>query len=104
PEHEALRVFEVSDIFRVGRACINAGRLFAALQPRRTEVALINLIRPGIDVPGIIRAGFQTVAASDTQALINFYDAVFRLVGSSRRARQDARGMVAVVALSHMEG
>src|SRR5450756_261348 len=96
-EYVALAVFEIAEVLRVGRAGDDARRFRSALETRHTEVALVDLLRRGIDIAGVVRTGLQAESAPDTQALVHAHDAIVMLRRGARWACLDTGRSIALI-------
>jgi hypothetical protein len=62
------------------------------------EIAFLDDRHEGVDIPGVVGAGSQTVFATNASMLVNDYDPVFPLPCCLHGTIDDTRGMIALIA------
>ena len=99
-----LRVVQIPDQDRLGRAHRDAGRFQADLEAVRAQVALLGRVVLGVDEDRVVRARRDARLAADADRLVEVDDPVRPPVHGLRRAGCGARRVRALVAPGHLEG
>jgi hypothetical protein len=80
------------------RTELNTGWLQTCIDPVMTKVAFLDDRNQRVNIPCIVRAGSETVLATDAPMLVNDDDPVFPLPGRLNRTVDHTGGVIALVA------